>query len=196
MEKKRVKKRGAFLTVSLVLVLALFLAGCSKGAEPAEVSEPEPTVVEEPEPADVEESEPADTTAGTDEPADSGTDEPAAPGTDDSSDPGDFDVSDPKWNWINWDADGDGTEEEIEFEYEDQGDEAPSFIAVTLYKGSGEIEGLIDRAYGLNRIFAKEAADGPYLEIHYEMGDYYSHDAEGQCTLRLVDGELVIEGAE
>ena len=166
MEKKRVKKRGAFLAVSLVLVLALFLAGCSKSAEPEKVSEPEPTVVEEPEPAD------------------------------DSSDPGDFDVSDPKWNWINWDADGDGTEEEIEFEYEDQGDEAPSFIAVTLYKGSDEIEGLIDRAYGLNRIFAKEDADGPYLEIYYEMGDYYSHDAEGQCTLRLVDGELGIEGAE
>ena len=196
MEKKRVKKRGAFLAVSLVLVLALFLAGCSKSAEPVAVEEPEPTAVEEPEPADVEEPEPADIEEP--EPADTtaGTDEPADPGTDDSSDPGDFDVSDPKWNWINWDADGDGTEEEIEFEYEDQGDEAPSFIAVTLYKGSGEIEGLIDRAYGLNRIFAKEDADGPYLEIHYEMGDYYSHDAEGQCTLRLVDGELVIEGAE
>ena len=160
------KKR--FVVFSLVFILILMLAACAKS--PAEEPAPEP--------------EPTETTTGKDEP------EPQT-----SSEPGDFDVSGPKWNWINWDADGDGTEEEIEFEYEDLGDEAPSYIAVTLYKGGEEIEGMIDRAYGLNRIFAKEDADGPYLEIDYDMGDYYSHDAEGHCTLRLIDGELVIEEA-
>lgn len=113
---------------------------------------------------------------------------------DNSGKTGDFNVSNPRWNKINWDADGDGTEEELLFEYEDQGDEAPSFIRITLYDEDGEQEIILDRAYGLNRIFAKEDADGPYLEVYYEMGDYYSHDAEGRCILRLRGGSLILVG--
>ena len=106
---------------------------------------------------------------------------------------GDFDLTDPLANEISWDADGDGTEENVLFEYNDQGDEAPSFIAVTLYKEDSETESIIDRAYALKRIFAKEDDDGPYLQIFYESGDYYSHDAEAECSLRLEGDELVIE---
>ena len=106
---------------------------------------------------------------------------------------GDFDVSDPKWNRILWDADGDGTEEELVFEYQDNGDEAPSYIEVTLYIGGEELSAVIDRAYGLNRIFSKEDEHGPYLEIYYAIGDYYSHDAEASCLIRLQDGAIVVQ---
>ncbi|MBQ6469868.1 MAG: hypothetical protein IJJ50_07450 [Lachnospiraceae bacterium] len=104
----------------------------------------------------------------------------------------DFDVSDPKWNWIKWDADGDGVKEEISFEYNDLGDEAPSYIQVTLYKGNKELEGMIDRAYALKKIVVREDDDGEYLLVDYEMGDYYSHNAVGQCTIRLRDGKLEV----
>ena len=109
---------------------------------------------------------------------------------------GDFDVSGPKWNSINWDADGDGTEEEVLFEYQDLGDEAPSYIQVTLYFDDEQLENMIDRAYGLTRIFAKEDEEGPFLLVGYTMGDYYSHDAEEQCILRLRDGNLILEDAD
>ena len=124
-----------------------------------------------------------DETAGTDA---------AGDGSGQTGEAGDFDVSHPKWNWINWDADGDGTEEELEFTFHDLGDEAPGYIEITLYAGAEELDNMIDRAYGLNRIFAKEDAEGPYLQIYYAMGDFYSHDAEGECILRLRDGELAV----
>lgn len=110
---------------------------------------------------------------------------------DDSSGSG-FDVSGPKQNWIDWDADGDGVKEELLFEYHDNGDEAPSVIEITLYREEVRLQAVIDRAYGLNSILAKEDAEGPYLLIGYAMGDYYSHDAEGQCILRFADGDLVL----
>lgn len=106
-----------------------------------------------------------------------------------------FDVSHPKWNEIEWDADGDGTKEEVEFEYEDLGDEAPSYILVTLYAGNKEMETMIDRAYGLNRITAEEDEEGPFLLIEYDIGDYYSHDAAARCILRLRGRELILEEA-
>ena len=109
---------------------------------------------------------------------------------------GDFDVSDPKWNQINWDADGDGAEEELLFEYLDNGDEAPRVITITLYRNGGVLETEIDRAYGLSRVLAGENAQGPYLQIDYAMGDYYAHDAEGRCILRLLDGELILTGED
>ena len=65
-----------------------------------------------------------------------------------------------------------------------------------MYKGDETLEAVIDRAYGLSRILAEEDAEGPYLLIDFAEGDYYSHEAEGQCTLRLRGGELVVEGNE
>ena len=108
----------------------------------------------------------------------------------------DFDVSNPKFNWINWDADGDGEEEELSFEYHDLGDEAPSYIEIILYKGSEQVENILDRAYALRSIQAKEDKEGPYLVIDYDQGDYYSHDAEGRCFLRYRDGEIILEEEE
>ena len=109
---------------------------------------------------------------------------------------GDFDVSNPKWNQIRWDADGDGVEEELLFEYQDNGDEAPSVIEITLYTDDGEYNAVIDRAYGLTRILEKEDAEGPYLEINYTMGDYYAHNSEGRCILRFRNGALSLYGEE
>ena len=113
---------------------------------------------------------------------------------DDTGRAGDFDIPNPAQGFIAWDADGDGAEEELHFCFHDQGDEAPGYIEFTLYTNQGEQEALLDRAYGINRIFSENDGEGPYLEIRYAMGDYYSHDTESTCTLRLRDGALVLEG--
>ena len=103
----------------------------------------------------------------------------------------DFEISDPKWVWIKWDADGDGTEDELEFRFHDNGDEAPSVFEITLYKGDDKLTGWLDRAYSIYAIRDKEDATGPYLEIPYEKGDYYNTET-GVCTVRFVDGHLEI----
>ena len=117
----------------------------------------------------------------------------AAPteGTTATADTGDFEISDPKWFWIKWDADGDGTEEELEFKFQDNGDEAPSVIEVTMYKGDDTITGWIDRAYGITHILAKEENDKPYLEIAYEKGDYYG-TGDGVCQIKLENNDIVV----
>lgn len=107
---------------------------------------------------------------------------------------GDFDISNPQWCWISWDADGDGKDEELEFHFEDLGDEAPSYIDIMMYAENGEQEIILDRAYGVNRIYAKEDDEGPYLQIYYDMGDFYSHDTEKNCILRLENGHLTLFG--
>ena len=109
---------------------------------------------------------------------------------------GEFNVFDPKWNWIKWDADADGREEELQFENHDPGDEAPGYIQVTLYTNDGDQENVINNAYGFRGIYAKTDDQGPYLQIFYNKGDYYSHSEEGECTLRLENGYIVIEEVE
>ncbi len=163
----------------ILMVLSFAVSGCGQKTQETEV---QTTVVESTEQSTEQTTENRVPTAA------------AATETDRSD--SDFDVSNPKWNSINWDADGDGTEEELLFEYHDNGDEAPSVIEVTLYLKDNEPQNWIDGAYGLNRILAKEDAEGPYLEIFYVMGDYYSHDTEGQCILRLTDGKLVLTEGE
>ncbi|MCR4712349.1 MAG: hypothetical protein K5707_08615 [Clostridia bacterium] len=164
------KSISCILIIVLSVILVLTLIGCGNDQKkPTEPAEPEPQA---------EPAEPVDS-----EPADSGSDES-----------GDFELTHKKWEWIDWDADGDGTEEKLEFEYHDQGDEAPSYIEVTMRLGNKELEDMIDRAYGLKRIYAKEDEEGPYLEIVYAQGDYYGHDAEAICTLRVRKGKLILEG--
>ena len=170
------KKCTAYL---ILLMLSAASAGCGQKTQETEV---QTTVVES-------------TEQSTEQTTENRVPATAAATETDRSD-SDFDVSNPKWNSINWDADGDGTEEELLFEYHDNGDEAPSVIEVTLYLKDNEPQTWIDGAYGLNRILMKEDAEGPYLQIDYVMGDYYSHDAEGHCTLRLKDGELVLHYEE
>ena len=58
------------------------------------------------------------------------------------------------------------------------------------------MENILDRAYALRSIQAKEDKEGPYLVIDYDQGDYYSHDAEGRCFLRYRDGEIILEVEE
>lgn len=110
---------------------------------------------------------------------------------------GDFDVSGPKWNWINWDANGDGTLDQLEFEYHDNGDEAASFIEVTFYDGSSNttVSGMIDRGYSLTKIYSRETSEGPYLHIYYEQGDYYG-TGPAECFLLLKNGQIQIRYIE
>ena len=171
--------KNSCMACLILMVLSFAVSGCGQKTQETEV---QTTVVESTELSTAQTMEtvvPENTTAAENDHSE-----------------GDFDVSNPKWNSINWDADGDGTEEELFFEYHDNGDEAPSIIEVTLYLKNDELQTMIDRAYGLNRILAKEDAEGPYLQIDYVMGDYYSHDAEGHCILRLTDGELVLTEGE
>ncbi len=176
--------RTSVLFLMVLLITLTAACGKSTSSEPASIPAPAPQ-----EPADT-----AGSDAGADvEKPDAGKSEPDAGSPDE---PGDFDVSGPKFNWINWDADGDGKEEELCFEYIDQGDEAPSMIEVTLYGDKEEQKAYIDRAYGLRRIFAREDEDGPFLDVAFDLGDYYGHGAEGHCTIRLRDGEFVVETEE
>ncbi len=108
------------------------------------------------------------------------------------TDTGDFDITDSRWAMIRWDADADGTEEEISFKFVDQGDEAPSVVEIDLYKDEDAYEAFIDMAYGINSIYKKEDTDGQYLLINYKYGDYYS-TKNAECTLRFIDGDIKLD---
>ena len=183
--KQLVRLIAAYMTVA---VLALLLAACKKQSDPTEhdaqgtVIESEP-ISEPPEESSEESSEGPPEEDSSEE----SKEEPKEP----SGDSG-FDVSGPKWNWIDWDMDSDGETEEICFEYQDLGDEAPSYIQITLYDGNEQLEEIIDRAYGLIEVLPMEDTEGTYLQIRYMMGDYYAHDAEGQCTLRMREKQLEV----
>ena len=171
----------------LIAALCLGLVSCGRSEESAPESPAPQSGAESPQsglPGGSDTSGPQSSASGN-----AGQSAPAV-----SEKSGDFDISNPQWCWINWDADGDGTEEELEFKFEDLGDEAPGYVLITLYAESGQQEAWLDRAYGLKRIFSKEDAEGPYLEIWYEMGDYYSHGSEGMCELRLIDGRVSLTG--
>ena len=105
---------------------------------------------------------------------------------------GDFVLTGKKWEWIYWDGDKDGEEEQISFEYVDNGDEAESFILVTLEVG-GESEAYIDRARRIVRIFDKEDEDGPYLLVEYNYENTLTEKADMECVVRLRDGAVVVE---
>ena len=110
--------------------------------------------------------------------------------TESSAAPSGFDVSSPLSNWIQWDADGDGEAEELCFDPVPLGDEAPSYIEITMYKGNDQFSGIMDNAYGLIEVLPMEDEEGPYLQIRYFMGDYYDHDHEASCKIRYQDGAL------
>lgn len=102
------------------------------------------------------------------------------------------DVAQKQGSSYQWDADGDDSYERLEINYIDQGDEAPSVMKLTLYSGDKVIaEGSIDRAYKIQMAIVGKDDKGTYVQVHYLSGDYYQHDSEAACTLRLVDGELV-----
>ena len=170
-------------TYMLIAIVALLLVAC-RNSNPFASSKPdsqESVVESEPAPEPPEEP-----------PVEDSSEESKEEPKKEPSDSSGFDVSNPKWNWINWDMDGDGEMEEICFEYVDLGDEAPSYIQITLYDGNEQLEEIIAQAYGLIEILPMEDAEGTYLQIRYDMGDYYYHDAEGQCTLRMREDKLEV----
>lgn len=154
-----------FISLSLMTVMLLTISACG-GRE-------------------IIEDNTSETTTATTEATTAGNvTESTTASTSDAGGTGDFAIDNPTWFWIKWDADGDGTEEDVEFRYYDNGDEAPSVIEVTIYKGNDQITGYMDRAYGINKIYSKKGDDGPYLYIFYDQGDYYN-TAPAECTLEL-----------
>ena len=94
-----------------------------------------------------------------------------------------------------WDADGDGQDETLSFDFVDQGDEAPSGFEVSLRGQNVNTGEWLVGAYEITSVVAQEDGQGPYVRVSYFAGDYYQHDYPATCTLRLVDGKLVIEQA-
>ena len=106
---------------------------------------------------------------------------------------GDFSLTGQKWEWISWDGNKDGEEEQISFEYVDNGDEAESFILVTLEVG-GDSEAYIERAARIVRIFDKEDEVGPYLLVEYNYENAITEKADMECIVRLRNGAVVVGG--
>ena len=138
-----------------------------------------------------------ETVSVTEEPAGTST-EPASggeEGKDGDTNGGDFVVTGKKWEWVYWDGNEDGKEEQISFEYNDNGDEAASYILVKLEVG-GSSEAFIDRAGRIVRIFDMKDEEGPYLLVEYNYENRLTEEADMQCIVRLRDGELVVEEVE
>lgn len=108
---------------------------------------------------------------------------------------GDFALTGKKWEWVYWDGDEDGEEEQLSFEYIDNGDEAESCILVTLEVG-GSSEAYIDRAGRIVRIFDEKDEKGPFLRVEYNYENRLSEKADMACAVRLRDGAVVVEGIE
>ncbi len=184
------KKRMAAVCV---LLTAFVLASCGKqedtagaaaGAAAASSGTKEASVTAEP--AGDSTGSPADST-GTEE---DGTKEDGTEKGDTNG--GDHALTGQKWEWVYWDGDKDGEEEQISFEYVDNGDEAESFILVTLEVG-GSSEAYIDRAGRIVRISDREDEEGPYLLVEYNYENVFSEEADMECTVRLRDGAVVVE---
>ena len=94
-----------------------------------------------------------------------------------------------------WDVDGDGNPEHLAAEFNDNGDEAPSGIALSLYGyiTDVEAEAYLDGAYEIESVELAEDAKRPYLLVNYLAGDYYAHDHPAKCALRFADGKLEVE---
>ena len=101
-----------------------------------------------------------------------------------------------RYTRFDWDADGDGEAESFEGCFHDNGDEAPSVIKITAVIGGEEQAVWIDRAYAIVRATPKDDAEqGRYLELEYEIGDYYGHDNTAVCNLYLDEsGTLTAAG--
>ena len=189
------KKRMAAVCV---LLTAFVLASCGKqedtagaaaGAAAASSGTEEASVTAEP--AGDSTGSPADST-GTEK---GGTEEGSSKedGTEEGdTNGGDHALTGQKWEWVYWDGDKDGEEEQISFEYVDNGDEAESFILVTLEVG-GSSEAYIDRAGRIVRISDREDEEGPYLLVEYNYENVFSKEADMECAVRLRDGAVVVE---
>ena len=108
---------------------------------------------------------------------------------------GDFSLTGTGLEWIHWDGDKDGEEEQISFDFIDNGDEAPSLILVTLEVG-GSSEAYIEPAGRIVRIFDKEDEEGPYLLVEYNYENMLSEKADAECIVRLRDDSLVVESTD
>ncbi len=94
-------------------------------------------------------------------------------------------------SFFSWDLDNDGISEDYELKYYDNGDEAPSVYVIEKYDDSQEA--YIDRAYDIYSLKPIEDNGQRYIEIHYEQGDYYNHDNEAICLLKLENNQLIVE---
>ena len=184
------KKRMASVCV---LLTAFVLASCGKqedtagaaaGAAAASSGTEEASVTAEP--AGDSTGSPADSTGA----EEGGTKEDGTEEGDTNG--GDHALTGQKWEWVYWDGDKDGEEEQISFEYVDNGDEAESFILVTLEVG-GSSEAYIDRAGRIVRISDREDEEGPYLLVEYNYENVFSEEADMECAVRLRDGAVVVE---
>lgn len=166
--------------ICMLMAFGLMLASCSKqkenmGAEKTE--EPSASITEE-----------------TSEPADSST-SLGADTMDDGANGGDFPLTGMKWEWVEWDGNGDGEKEQISFEYIDNGDEAESFVLVTL-EDEERSQAYIDRARRIVRILAGEDAEGPLLQVEYNYMNQLTEEADSACVVRIRDGVITVEETE
>jgi len=93
---------------------------------------------------------------------------------------------------IVWDADANGETETYWYRFVDNGDEAPSVMAIERSDGAREAT-VIDGCYGILRAWAVQENDSRFLLIAYMAGDYYSHDHLSACRLMDDGQKLVID---
>lgn len=168
-------KKMIIAFVSLIATLALMLASCGSSANTESMGT-----------AEEDKGTPStETVAGSS--AQSDTDAEAG-----DSNGGDFSLTGQKWEWVEWDSDGDGDKEQISFEYIDNGDEAESVILVKL-EGEDSPEAYIDRARRIVRIFAEEDEEGPYLQVEYNYENKLTEKADMECIIRIQNKAIVIE---
>lgn len=92
-----------------------------------------------------------------------------------------------------WDANGDDTLEHLWVDVVDNGDEAPNVMQLRLFGGPIDTSAIVERGYGVTSAKAQEDERGRFLLLTYKVGDYYYHDGEAQCRLRLEGDDLVVE---
>ena len=96
---------------------------------------------------------------------------------------------------IAFDADGDGVAEQFLVEFQDNGDEAPNVMTITSVD-QPEVSLAIAGAYEVREVMLVGNDDGSELVyVRYAAGDYYGHDADAWCEVRMADGQLVASEA-
>lgn len=91
-----------------------------------------------------------------------------------------------------WDADGDGIRERVSFQFNGNGDEAPSTLTVKAESDSVDASCIIPRAYRVESVKQGRDGQGIYLSVSYYSGDHYSNDTLKTCLIRLVGDELKV----
>ena len=167
--------------VSLVAVMTLMLTSCGSSTNTEGVGPTE----------EGKETLGMETAAGSSASA-SGSTQTDADAEAGYSNGGDFSLTGQKWEWVEWDSDGDGEKEQISFEYIDNGDEAESVILVKL-EGEDSPEAYIDRARRIVWIFAKKDEEGPYLQVEYNYENHLTEEADMECIIRIQNKAIVIE---